>query len=211
MNTNKRVSSIGDKLIAIKSNISKLSQLEDEKNYLNKLDITENNIANILEHKKTLTSRDIEAKQRTAEIINNNLEQITKENNSLTDKLIKLDKQHEELRAEFNKCSEIKKKYFNDIVKIRKDNTKELDNKIYVLSNQEKECKKLQNELFLILNMIKLRIVNTDTASEEKSYKGYIIDVNNNRLKYIDVNKREDANRSAVKYWQAMKEILLDK
>jgi hypothetical protein len=211
MNTNKRVSSIGDKLINIKANISKLTMLDDEKNYLNKLETTESNITSILEHKKKLIAIENEKIKRKNDIVTKNIQQYHKENNHLREKIFKLDKQYEELQVEFNKFNEIKKKYFNDILKIRKENTKDLDNKILSLAKQEKQIKKLQNELFLLLNILKLRIINIDTAESQNIYKGYIINIHDNTLIYVEIDKKEDPHSCALKYWRAMKELLIDK
>jgi hypothetical protein len=129
----------------------------------------------------------------------------------LHQRLVDLEKQHEYLQKEYSNCSELKIKYINDITRIRKENTKEFDNKMINLSKHDKTMKSLKKELFLIMNILKTRIVNIDTAEIENKIKGYIIDVDKFNMSYVEINKSEEPNKKAINYWNAMNDLLIEK
>ena len=211
LQNNKRLSVAGDKLVNLnlKSNFGNFTNFEDETNYLNKLEITEANIVNILEHRKNLLKRENENKLKMQESILDNIDGMNKENLDLRKKLVEMEKQFDHLNSEFNKCNEMKQKYHNDIIKIRKDNTKEFDMKLTNLNKQDKSIKTLKKELFLIINLLKMRIVNLDTLNEDQMIKGYLINIEKNTIKYIQFNKNEEAIEKCLKYWNAMKDLII--
>jgi len=211
LQNNKRLSVAGDKLVNLnlKSNFANLTNFEDETNYLNKLEITDANIVNILEHRKNLLKRENENKLKMQESVLDNIRSINKENLELRKKLVEMEKQFEHLNSEFNKCNEMKQKYHNDIIKIRKDNTKEFDMKLTNLNKQDKSIKTLKKELFLIINLLKMRIVNLDTLKEDQMIKGYLINIEKNTIKYLQLNKNEDAIEKCLKFWNAMKDLII--
>lgn len=210
LQNNKRLSVAGDKLINLnsKSNYGYFTNFDDESSYLNKLDITEANILNILEHRKSLLKSENENKLKMHESIMTNIEAMNKGNLELNKKLVELEKQYDHLYLEFNKCNEMKQKYHNDIIKIRKDNTKEFDMKLNNLNKQDKNIKTLKKELFLLINMLKMRIVNLDSMEEDQMIKGYLINIEKNTIKYIQLNKNEHSIEKCLKYWNAIKDLL---
>jgi hypothetical protein len=211
LQNNKRFSVAGDKLINLnsKSNFGNFTNFDDESSYLNKLEITETNILNILEHRKNLLKSENESKLKMHESILENIDTMNKGNLELSKKLVELEKQYDHLYSEFNKCNEMKQKYHNDIIKIRKDNTKEFDMKISNLNKQDKNIKTLKKELFLIINMLKMRVVNLDSIEEDHMIKGYLINIEKNSIKYVQFNKNEEALEKCLRYWNAMKDLLL--
>lgn len=211
LQNNKRLSVAGDKLINmnLNSNYGTFTNLDDESNYLKKLEITENNVIDILEHRKNVLQLENENKEKFHKSNLENIEAINKENLELRKKLFELENQFDHLNIEFNKCNEMKQKYHNDIIKIRKDNTKDFDAKLNVLKQQDKRIKTLKKELFLIINLLKMRIVNLDSLDEDQMIKGYIINIEKNTIKYIQFNKNEDAIKKCADFWNAMKELLI--
>jgi len=211
LQNNKRLSVAGDKLINmnLNSNYGTFTNLDDESNYLKKLEITENNVIDILEHRKNVLQIENENKEKFHKSNLENIEAINKENLELRKKLFELENQFDHLNIEFNKCNELKQKYHNDIIKIRKDNTKDFDAKLNVLKQQDKRIKTLKKELFLIINLLKMRIVNLDSLDEDQMIKGYIINIEKNTIKYIQFNKNEDAIKKCTDFWNSMKELLM--
>lgn len=211
LQNNKRLSVAGDKLINmnLNSNYGTFTNLDDESNYLKKLEITENNVVDILEHRKNVLQFENENKEKFHKSNLENIEAINKENLELRKKLFELENQFDHLNIEFNKCNEMKQKYHSDIIKIRKDNTKDFDAKLNVLKQQDKRIKTLKKELFLIINLLKMRIVNLDSLEEDQMIKGYIINIEKNTIKYIQFNKNEDAIKKCADFWNAMKELLM--
>ncbi len=89
-----------------------------------------------------------------------------------------------------------------------RENTKNFDNKLSKLNKTDQTLKALKKELTLMINFLKLRLVNIDTIEEEKMIKGYLVDVERNAVKYIELNKeRDDEIESCVLYWNAMREL----
>jgi hypothetical protein len=207
----KRQSTIADELIKMKSSLPKIVNMDDEMTYLNKLDIAENNIFNIITHKKTILKNDNETRQRNVEASTAKIETLNKENMDLHKKLIELEKQHEYLQIEFNKCSEMKTKYINDITNLRRNNNKEFDIKMNNISKNDKNIKALKKELLLIINILKTRIVNIDTIDQDNKIKGYLVDIEKNTLKYLEMDRSEDDHKKAITFWAAMKDLLLGK
>jgi hypothetical protein len=211
LQNNKRLSVAGDKLINmnLNSNYGTFTNLDDESNYLKKLEITENNVVDILEHRKNVLQFENENKEKFHKSNLENIEAVNKENLELRKKLFELENQFDHLNIEFNKCNEMKQKYHSDIIKIRKDNTKDFDAKLNVLKQQDKRIKTLKKELFLIINLLKMRIVNLDSLEEDQMIKGYIINIEKNTIKYIQFNKNEEAIKKCADFWNAMKELLM--
>jgi hypothetical protein len=207
----KRQSTIADELIKMKSSLPKIVNMDDEMTYLNKLDIAENNIFNIINHKKTILKNDNETRQRNVEASTTKIETLNKENMDLHKKLIELEKQHEYLQIEFNKCSEMKTKYITDITNLRRNNNKEFDFKMNNISKNDKNIKALKKELLLIINILKTRIVNIDTIDQDNKIKGYLVDIEKNTLKYLEMDRSEDGHKKAITFWAAMKDLLLGK
>ncbi len=211
LQNNKRLSIAGDKLINmnLNSNYGNFTNLDDETNYLNKLEITEANVMTILEHRKNLLKMENENKIKMHESILTNIDSMNKGNLELRKKLLELENRFDHLNSEFKKCNEMKQKYHNDIIKIRKDNTKEFDAKLNNLKQQDKRIKTLKKELFLIINLLKMRIVNLDSLEEDQMIKGYVINIEKNTIKYIQFNKNENAIEKCINYWNSMKELLI--
>jgi hypothetical protein len=207
----KRKSVVGDKLMYVIEHMSELTNFEDEKKYLNKLEILDGNLTNIFQHKKNLVMRDMEMKENNLEKLSKDVEIANYKNSELRKKLTDLENQYQHLNFEFKKCSEMRQKYYNDIIKIRRDNTKEFDNKLNTVNKQDKNLKMLKKELFLLINLLKLRVVNLDTIEEDKFIKGYILDLEKNTIKYIEVNRSQEALSDCFTYWTSMKELLCDK
>lgn len=203
--------SIGDHLMNLKSSLANFTNFDDEMNYLNKLEIMESNITNIIDHKKSILKRENESKIRQFSQLLENNDLLNKDNNELRNKLIDLENNYKNLHTEFVKCKEMKSEYFNNIIKLRKENTKEFDNKINNLHKQDKTIRNLKKELFLIINILKARVVNADTLTEDRAVKGYIIDIEKNTLKYIEINKNEEGYNNVINYWSAMKELFVGK
>ena len=137
-NQNKRKSIVGDKLMYVIEHMSDILNFEDEKKYLNKLEIVEENMTNILQHKKNLAVGELEMKRNNLEKISKDVEIANFKNSEIRKKLLNLEKQYDHLNQEFKKCIEMRNKYYHDITKIRRDNTKEYDNKINTLNKQDK-------------------------------------------------------------------------
>ena len=191
------------------STSSILSNIDDEANYLKKLEITEGNISSFLIHRKNLIQKENENKISQLETIKKEIDRENNNNIQLRNELIEKEKQFEELNREYKKCSELKNKYHNEIIKLRKENTKEFDNKVSMLNKQDKTLSALKKELFLLINILKLRVVNLDSVDEDESVKGYLLDIDKNALKYIESKKTEDEFIHCIKYWTSMKELLL--
>jgi hypothetical protein len=100
-----------------------------------------------------------------------------------------------------------KEKLIIDIFNLRRENSKVYDCKSSELVRIDKTIRTLKRELFLLINILKLRIVNVD--SEEESIKGYLLDVEKNNLKYIVLNKNEEPMINAIRYWKSLKDLLL--
>jgi hypothetical protein len=208
----KRLSVVGDKLIALSAQtLGKLGNLDDELRYLKKLDITDGNISCIFEHKKNLLMRQVDLKRTQLETLSKEVDNANLQNIELKNKLIELETQFTHLNLEFKKCSEMKQKYHSDIIKIRRENTKEFDNKLNTLNKQDKKLKQHKKELFLLINILKLRVVNLDSLAEDKFVKGYLIDMEKNTIKYIEINRNQEAINNCIIYWSAMKELLIGK
>lgn len=207
----KRKSVVGDKLMYVIEHMSEITNLEDEKKYLSKLEILDGNITNIFQHKKNLALRDLENKENNLEKSCKDCEIANLKNSELRKKLAELENQYEHLNFEFKKCSEMRQKYYNEIIKIRRDNTKEFDSKLNTLNKQDKNLKMLKKELFLLINLLKLRVVNLDTVDEDKFIKGYILDLERNTIKYIEVTTSQEALNDCFTYWTSMKELICGK
>ena len=201
----KKLSVVGDKLMSFNvQGLAKLSNLDDELRYLNKLDIIDGNVMSIFEHRKNLLIRQNENRKALLDNITTQVENANNFNLELKRKLFSLSSQQEDLNTEFNKLSELKKKYYSDIMKIRRENTKEFNNKLNTLNTQDKGMKLLKRELFLLMNLLKVRVLNSDTAELEKCIKGYLVNIENNSIQYVEVNKCEDVFKNCFSYWTSM-------
>jgi hypothetical protein len=208
---NKRLSFAGDKLLNLnlKASMANLTNFEDEINYMNKIEQNERNMTDIYQHRRNLMKNE---KEMLVKQLENKIELIEQSNNAnleLRKKLIELEKNYEHLYLEFHKCKDMKAKYHNDIIKLRKENTKDFDTKLSHLNKQDKTIRLLKKELFLIINLLKLRIVNLDSLDEDKLIKGYLVDIEKNTIKYLQINKNEQALINCINYWQSMKELIL--
>lgn len=206
----KRLSVAGDKLIGLKSNsaLTNLNNWEDEINYLNKVEVSESNIKRLIEYSKERRKSENDSLRNEYMQLVNSLQISNKENIELRNKLSEMDKQYDELCNEYNKCNELKQKLNNDIIKLRKDTLKDMEGKLNTLAKQDKTIKHLKKELFLILNLLKLRVINTDSVDQDNCIKSYMIDIHRNKLKYLELKRNENEKIKLNSFWNNLKTLL---
>jgi hypothetical protein len=122
-----------------------------------------------------------------------------------------LDEKHlisDKNKDEIIQLNQNKIQLIEEIKKIRKENSREFDSKLNNINIQDKNLKTLKKELFMIINLFKFRLVNFDSWKEENSFKGYLIDIDKNALKFLEVDKNEEEYLSGVKYWSHLRELL---
>jgi hypothetical protein len=200
-----------DKLQLVNFQPNKFISIDEEKNYLEKAD---SHYQNLKKYFKWSQKRRGGELFKMEEQLNFNLkrcEDLDSENGDFRKKFIHLEEQLEVLNIESKKIEEKKQKYYTDIIKLRKESTKELDQKVNLLNKQDKQVKALKKELFLLMNLLKIRVVNIDSIAEENIIKGYLVNTEKNSIKYIEINKQEisDVN-SCIAYWTQMNELLTE-
>jgi len=208
--TNKKLTG-GDKTINLntKSVASSLLDFENELNYLNKLEITSGNISSITDHGKNIIRQQNENLLQGIEIITKEIEKADSDIQELRTQLFEIEQQHDTLSSAFKNCNERRQKYHSDIIKLRRENTKEFDNKLNILNKNDKVIRAQKKELFLLINLLKFRIVNLDTINEDKIIKGYLINTERNAIKYIEIKKEEQNEIESCKlFWNSMNNLL---
>ena len=208
LNPAKRISAFTERMRS-ELKINTLNTFEDEKTYLNKLEITEQNIFKIIEHKEDAYKNELDAKDKLIEDMKNSLNELTDISDELRKYIIELDGRSVELTNELNRINEYRSKTLAEIIKLRKDNTKAFDLQLSNKHKDEIDIKALKSELCMILNMLKLRILNID--SNDPVYVGYINNINDNTLLYISIDKKLDNLSKGKMYWNAMNELIVKK
>lgn len=203
---NKRQSEAYDKIMEQKLQTGKFISFEDELRYLNKLNLNDGNFTDLFEHKKNFlkVNNDHTSSQNSnliKEVDARNLENL-----ELSYKLKQLEGQLEHLKADYKKSLDLKQKFNNELIKIRRENTKEYDNKLSKLNTQERKMKQLKKENNLMINITKLRIVNIDTIKEDKVFKCYLVNTETSTVKYLEIPV-ENTSKKGFIYWNLAKEF----
>lgn len=197
-----------DNLTPMTFNTSKFSSLDEETLYLNKIEVTESNTKTLSGKILALRYLEVTKKSEVVKNIAKSVEEHTAHNAELKKQFILLEEQLQTLTIESKQIEERKQKYYNDIIKLRKESTKEIDQKVNLLVKQDKNVKLLKKELFLLMNLLKIRVVNLDVQEEENMIKGYLVNTDKNFIKYIEINKNEEMSKNCFSYWQQMKDLL---
>jgi hypothetical protein len=197
-----------DKLPLVNFQPNKFVSIEEEKNYLEKAD---SHYQNLKKYFKWSQKRRGGELFKMEEQMNFNLKRcddLVSENSDLRKKFVQLEEQLEMLNIESKKIEEKKQKYYTDIIKLRKESTKELDQKVNLLNKQDKQVKALKKELYLLMNLLKIRVVNIDSIAEENVIKGYLVNTEKNSIKYLEINKQEKKDiNSCLAYWTEMNDL----
>jgi hypothetical protein len=186
------------------------NNIEDEKTYLNKLEITESNIAKIIEHKNETFQQLLEAKDKQLEDANRYLQELEDTSEGLRKDVIDLDNRCIELGNDMQKHNDLKVRLSADIIKLRKENTKGFENLLVCKQRQDIDIKGIKSELSMMLNMLKLRILNLDMPNDP-SHVGYVMNTSDNTLCYLNVDKNQDDIEKGKIYWTAMNGLIVEK
>jgi chromosome segregation ATPase len=206
--TQKRIAVFEERMRKTLKNIN-FTNIDDEIAYLNKLEIMENNINKVIEHKMETFKAELDAKDKEIEEIITDIENITKESNDARLRLIELDKRYSGLHLELLKQYEMRNKIFSEIIKLRKENTKGFDKQLETQQQDDIDIKSLKSELCMLLNMLKLRILNP--ISDDPNYYGYVMNTTDNTLCFVNIDRNLDNLEKGKIYWNAMNELIVKK
>jgi chromosome segregation ATPase len=186
-------------------NLKKLTDFEEEYKCVNKLQTAEDNIINLLHGQiKNLEDEEI-SKQNEIKQIENLFKEIVESSYKLRIKLNELENKNLELEIEYQRLNELRNKYSSDIIKLRKENTKAFDNLLATRQREDVDIRGLKSELCMLLNMLKMRLLNIE--NEEKYYVGYVMNTSNNNLCYLSIEKDMEMVSKGKIYWKAMNEL----
>lgn len=205
-----RLSIQNNHLSSHRSFLSKFMNMDTEVEYLNKLQITENNIKEIFSYKKMKLKNEYASIQQENLSYQNLVAQINEENKILQKKFEDLRIQFNELTQEFNKLNEMKQKLNKEIIQLRHESSTEVEGQLAKKAKGDKYIRQLKKEFCLLVNILKYRIVNYDTAKKENAIKGYLLNINNNAIKFFGINRDDIALKNYLNFWNSLNTLLGD-
>lgn len=188
--------------------LSKLKNMEEETENLKKLKISQNNLHDLL-YKKQMNSQNSISKIQE-ELTNQN-----QKNSQLKEINFQLQKQYDDLVNEFNQLREKfekinfdKKKLNDNIMQLRKESISEVDNKLAQKAKENAKIKKLKKEFCLLVNILKYRIVNSDSVPEDNEIKGYLLNIDRGIIQSFSSNRIEPLSKRYIDFWNELKSFL---
>ena len=185
--------------------IANFLNLDKEREYLSKHQITEKNLTEILSYKTVLLQNSLnEAKANYDGLISEiNRYKIT--NYELREQLEKLVNEFNLLASKFKKISENKKELNDNIIYLRKQSISAVNNQLAKNSEIDTKIKRLKKEFCLLVNILKFRIVNLDTVKADGVIKGYLINVDKNVIQFFQekLDKDDDVTK-ALSFWKQL-------
>ena len=194
----------------LKTTIMSLSNVEDEVLYFTKYMDTRNEIDAFIEKKKSIYLSELNEKENIANELKKDLAKKEEINKHLTVKIKELC-QKEAQTADL--IIAIKQEIMNKFLKIcqkRKQISTLFDNRIKDYKNRDKELDILLREVNLYINVLKLRIINTDELEKgSERLKAYFVNMNKT-LKYIEIDLKEEESLRINKFVDDFLQIFKD-
>ena len=187
-----------------------LSNVEDEVLYFTKYMDTRNEIDAFIEKKKSIYLSELNEKENIANELKKDIAKKEEINKHLTVKIKELC-QKEAQTADL--IIAIKQEIMNKFLKIcqkRKQISTLFDNRIKDYKNRDKELDILLREVNLYINVLKLRIINTDELEKgSERLKAYFVNMNKT-LKYIEIDLKEEESLRINKFVDDFLQIFKD-
>ena len=194
----------------LKTTIMSLSNVEDEVLYFTKYMDTRNEIDAFIEKKKSIYLSELNEKENIANELKKDIAKKEEINKHLTVKIKELC-QKEAQTADLIIAN--KQEIMNKFLKIcqkRKQISTLFDNRIKDYKNRDKELDILLREVNLYINVLKLRIINTDELEKgSERLKAYFVNMNKT-LKYIEIDLKEEESLRINKFVDDFLQIFKD-
>lgn len=134
--------------------------------------------------------------------------QLRDTNYKLNNELHLLNQKFEDLSIKFQTITKKKKQLNDEIMGLRKESIGMVD---YILRKKgmiDSTIKKMQKELNLLMNFLKVRIINTGSLEEKKEIKAYLINIDKGLIKPFIAILTEPERKRIIEFWSEMYKFL---
>jgi hypothetical protein len=194
----------------VKTYFVDFDKVDDEVNYYNQYNTIRKNIHKFIETKKAVFDSEYQEKKITISQLEKELQKREEENLSILNKINDLNKIDAEIFEGINRNKEEIVKKFDGICQKRREIWNLFENRLNDLKKKEKSVDHIIKELYLYMNILKLRIINIDDLQNGATVlKAYHIQ-KDNYLKYIEIDLNEDENIRFKRFSEMLEESLFD-
>lgn len=194
----------------IKTTLVDIANIDDELKYYNQFLQVRKNFENFIEKKRCVLDNEIKEKQVIISQYENDINRREYENSLLLAKINDLSKTEAEITEIINKNKEEIAKKYEGICQKRRDIFNLFDVRVNDLKKREKETDLIIKELYLIMNILKIRIINLDDIqSGADTLKAYFVN-NDCTLKYIEIDLTQDESTRYKRFSDLLIDNYLD-
>ena len=136
--------------------------------------------------------------------------QLREENLKLRNQLYSLVKKFEELCLQFQMITKKKIQLNDGIMGLRKECIAIVDSVLKKKGLLDSSIKKMQKELNLLMNFLKVRIINTGSIEEKKEIKAYLINIDKGLIKPFTATLSEPEGKRILSFWAEMYKFLVE-
>lgn len=136
--------------------------------------------------------------------------QLREENLKLRNQLYLLVKKFEELCLQFQMITKKKIQLNDGIMGLRKECISIVDSVLRKKGALDSSIKKMQKELNLLMNFLKVRIINTGSIDEKKEIKAYLINIDKGLIKPFTAMLSEPEGKRILAFWAEMYKFLVE-